>query len=197
MRYFPIFLDLRERTCLVVGDTEEARRKAATLRSAGAMVDHEIALRSSWSPAVTYALAVVATSSEETDAAAARLLWPLDIPLNVVDRPELCSFIWPAIVDRDPVTIAISTAGTSPTLAKLIRQRIERAIPAAVGELAALAGQLRRRIHTFVPAAPARRAFWHRVLHGPAGMLAFAGQADAALVLLRREAEAPTAIPPR
>ncbi len=186
MRYFPVFLDLQGRRCLVVGDTAEARHKAEVLRGAGATVDHLAALKSA-EPG--YTLAVVATGDERTDIDAARLLASLRIPLNVVDRPALCSFIWPAIVDRDPVTIAISTAGTSPTLAILLRRRIERLVPAAVGELAALAGWLRARVHAALPEPTSRRAFWRRVLEGPAGKLAFDGQTRPALALLRQQAD--------
>lgn len=184
MRYFPIFLDLQGRRCLVVGETREARRKAEMLRSAGAIVD----CRSALTPVEqAYTLAVVATGNEAADTRAARALSALRIPVNVVDRAALCSFIWPAIVDRDPVTIAISTAGTSPTLARLIRQQVEQAVPQAVGQLASLAGQLRHHVRRCLPTAEARRAFWQRVFAGPALALAFAGQAAAARAALRRE----------
>lgn len=185
MRYFPVFLDLRGRPCLVVGETKEAGQKAESLRDAGAAV--ECRARLSTIVEKAYVLAVVATGDERTDTAAAQLLLALQIPVNVVDRPTLCSFIWPAIVDRDPVTIAISTAGTSPTLAKMIRERIGQAVPHAVGRLAALAGEMRGRVHRSLPTAEARRAFWQRVLAGPAGILAFTGQTAAALAALRRE----------
>jgi len=185
MRYFPVFLDLRGRACLVLGDTAEARHKAEILRDAGAVVDCRVELAAVERP---YVLAVISTGDAASDAAAAHSLSALQIPVNVVDRPEHCSFIWPSIVDRDPVTIAISTAGTSPTLARLIRQRIERAVPQAVGQLAALAGDIRRRVHHSLPSAEARRAFWQRVLTGSAGTLAFAGRTAAALSALRREA---------
>ncbi len=185
MRYFPIFLDLYGRPCLVVGATEEAQRKAETLRSAGAVVSLLPAL-----PAAPiqpgYVLAVVATGTLEEDRDTARRLAGLGIPLNVVDRPELCSFIWPAIVDRDPVTIAISTAGTSPTLARLIRLKVERAVPLAIGELAALAGRLRDHVRRALPTPTARRAFWRRAFEGRTGRLAFAGKAAAARASLRR-----------
>ncbi len=186
MRYFPVFLDLQGRRCLVVGDTPEARHKAEVLRGAGATVDH-LAVLESVEPG--YTLAVVTTGDERTDTEAARLLASLRIPLNVVDRPALCSFIWPAIVDRDPVMIAISTGGASPTLATLLRRRIERLVPEAVGELAALAGWLRARVHAALPEPASRRAFWRRVLEGPAGKLALAGQTRPALALLRQQAD--------
>lgn len=188
MRYFPIFLDLQERACLVIGATDEARRKAEALRDAGAAVTTTNEVDEI--PAGTYALAVVATGDLAQDEAAAERLKGSGALVNVVDRPSLCSFVWPAILDRGPVTIAISTAGTSPTLAKLIRQRIERAVPVAVGELARLAGRLRRPIAAVVPTVAGRRGFWQRVLEGRAGALAFADRSDEAQAALRTEARA-------
>ncbi len=188
MRYFPIFLDLQERACLVIGATDEAWRKAEALREAGAAVTTTDKVDEI--PAGTYVLAVVATGDLAQDEAAAEHLKGSGALVNVVDRPSLCSFVWPAILDRGPVTIAISTAGTSPTLAKLIRQRIERAVPVAVGELARLAGRLRRPIAAAVPTVAGRRRFWRRVLDGRAGALAFADHSGEARAVLHAEAQA-------
>lgn len=186
MRYFPVFLDLQNRPCLVVGETEEARRKAGALRDAGAVVTHVD--DTATIPAGPYALALISTGNLEQDEAATRRLAGSGALINVVDRPSLCSFVWPAIVERGPVTIAVSTAGTSPTLAALIRQRIERAIPAAVGELAQLAGRLRRSVAEVIPTVAGRRLFWRRALEGKAGALAFAGRDLEAQAALRQEA---------
>jgi uroporphyrin-III C-methyltransferase / precorrin-2 dehydrogenase / sirohydrochlorin ferrochelatase len=188
MRHFPVFLDLQDRACLVIGATEEARCKAQVLREAGATVA-TIDDISAWSGAA-YALAVVATGDLDRDTEAARCLRPSIALINVVDRPSLCSFIWPALVERGPVTVAISTGGTSPTLAALIRQRIERVIPVAVGDLARLAGRLRRVVAAAVPTAADRRRFWRRALEGRAGALAFAGRSAASLAALKGETRA-------
>jgi uroporphyrin-III C-methyltransferase / precorrin-2 dehydrogenase / sirohydrochlorin ferrochelatase len=188
MRHFPVFLELQDRACLVVGTTEEAHRKAQTLREAGAAVtavDGGSAI-----PASAYALAVVATGDLEQDTAIAKQLKPLVALINVVDRPSLCSFIWPAIVERGPVTVAVSTGGTSPTLAALVRQRIERAVPAAVGDLARLAGRLRRVVAATLPGVAERRRFWRRALEGRSAALAFAGDSVRAKAALRDEARA-------
>lgn len=187
MRYFPVFLDLTGRQCLVVGATEEAQRKAEALRGAGATVRSVAALGVGTAERLgPFALAVVATGDAAEDAAASRLLRGLEMPLNVVDRPELCSFIWPAIVDRDPVTIAISTAGTAPMLAKIIRRRIERAVPAAFGTLAALAGNMRRLVHDRLSDAAQRRKFWRQAFAGRVAQLVFAGDAPGAAAALYR-----------
>lgn len=187
MRYFPIFLDLSGKQCLVVGTTEEAHRKVGVLRGAGAIVHLVAALGAGTVERLgPLALAVVATGDAGEDLAAARLLRGLGMPLNVVDRPELCTFIWPAIVDRDPVTIAISTAGTAPMLARVIRGRIERAVPAAFGTLAALAGSLRSIVRRRLPDAAQRRKFWQHAFTGRAAKLVFAGEASKAAAALYR-----------
>ncbi len=88
------------------------------------------------------------------------------IPVNIVDRPELCSFIMPAIVDRDPVTIAISSGGAAPVLARLLRQQIERLIPPAFGRLATLVGDYTAAIRRRLPDVSRRRHLLERLLHG-------------------------------
>lgn len=183
MRHFPAFLDLQGRSCLVVGATEEALRKAQVLREAGA--DVAIVNNAAMAPRRAYALAVVATGDLECDADAVARLKPSVALINVVDRPSLCSFIWPALVDRGPVTVAISTGGSSPTLAALIRQRIETAISVAVGDLARLAGRLRRIVARAVPTVAGRRRFWRQALEGQAGALAFAGDSKGAQAALK------------
>lgn len=183
MRHFPAFLDLQGRACLVIGSTEEAQRKAQVLRDSGADVTAMDDVTAA--PMRAYALAVVATGDLDRDAEAVARLKPSVTLINVVDRPSLCSFIWPALLDRGPVTVAISTGGTSPTLAALIRQRIEAAIPAAVGDLALLAGRLRRIVARAVPTVAGRRRFWRDALEGQAGALAFAGDSKGAKAALK------------
>lgn len=188
MRHFPVFLDLQGRACLVIGGAQEARRKAQVLREAGAVVTEVDEV--SHLPVTPYAVAVIATGELDRDREIEKLLRPVVPLINVVDRPSLCSFLWPAIVDRGPVTVAISTGGTSPTLASLIRERIERAIPMAVGDLARLAGRLRRLVAVHAPTAGERRSFWRRALGSRAAALAFAGESTSARAALREEARA-------
>ncbi len=103
--------------------------------------------------------------------------------MNVVDQPALCSFILPSIIERAPLVVAVSSGGTSPVLARLLRARLESLIPAGYGRLAALARAFRDRVKArFKP--PERRRFWERVLQGPIAELVFSG----------REAEARTAL---
>lgn len=182
MRHFPVFLDLAGKDVLVVGTAPSAATKAEQLTRSGAIVrrtDRFDGLGGA-------VLAVVGDADESLGAEVAAHARAARVPVNVVDRPELCDFVWPAIVDRDPITIAISTAGTSPVLARRLRARIETLIPAAYGGLARFAGALRARVARAVPDARARRLFWDRVLGGRAGDLVLAGDEAGALRELDR-----------
>jgi uroporphyrin-III C-methyltransferase/precorrin-2 dehydrogenase/sirohydrochlorin ferrochelatase len=97
------------------------------------------------------------------------------VPVNVADRPDLCDFILPAIVDRDEVVVAISTGGASPTLATVLRGRIEAALPERIGALARLAATFRAQVNALIGEPDRRRAFWRRLVEGPAARLALAG----------------------
>ena len=112
-------------------------------------------------------------AADEIIAARARAL---RIPVNVVDRPELSTFIVPAIVDRGDVVVAIGTGGLAPVLARRLRARIEALLPARIGDLAALMGRYRARLARAVPTYAARRRFWERVVDGPIGAALLAGR---------------------
>lgn len=131
-------------------------------------------------------LAIGASGHPATDAAVATAAGARNLPVNIVDRPELCSFIMPAIVDRAPLTIAISSGGTAPTLARLLRARIEGLVPAAYGKLAELAGSMRQEVRRCLPDGAARRRFWANVLAGRVTDLVFAGRIVAARGALRQ-----------
>ena len=173
MRYLPVFMDLRGRRALVVGRGEVARRKAEPLASAGA----EIVVRERFDPAdlVDCALAVGADADEIDIRALVAAARARGIPLNVVDRPALCSVIMPAIIDRDPLTIAVSSAGVAPVLARLVRARIEAAVPAAFGRLASFAEGFAEDIRRRLPDTPVRRRALERIFSGPAAEFVFAG----------------------
>ncbi|MCM0018756.1 MAG: siroheme synthase CysG [Tagaea sp.] len=171
MRHFPIFLDLVGKPVLVVGTAPSAATKAEQLARAGA----DVRRADRFDGLGEAVLVVVGDADEALGAEVAQAARAEKIPVNVVDRPELCDFVWPAIVDRDPITIAISTAGTSPVLARQLRARIETLVPAAYGQLAAFAGGLRARVARAIPDARARRMFWDRVLGGRVGERVLAG----------------------
>jgi uroporphyrin-III C-methyltransferase/precorrin-2 dehydrogenase/sirohydrochlorin ferrochelatase len=148
MHSLPLFMRLNDRPVIVAGDGKAAESKRRLLERAGARIvkEHEDAL-----------LAVVAI---EDDEAARQLVGDLKrrgIPVNAVDRPELCDFTLPAIIDRDPVLIAIGTGGASAGLAKELRQRLERILPASLGALAKALSAARGQIRTKWPDGSVRR----------------------------------------
>ncbi len=126
-------------------------------------------------------LAIDASGDEATNRLSVSLARAAGVPINVVDRPALCDFILPAILDRSPVVVAISTGGLAPALARLIRQRLETAIPAGFGRIAALAASVRRRVYDRLQSPRQRAGFWEDLLDGPATHLAMAGHLDGAV----------------
>lgn len=194
MQTFPLFLSLQGRRALIVGGGDAAARKAELLLKAGAQVSlvagtvgGEIAQlisegHISWAGRTFHeseldgvSLVIVASEDESEQARVSTAAQKRCVPVNVVDRPALSSFIMPAIVDRAPVTIAISTAGTAPALARRIRAEIERTLPAALGRLARFADVFREQVRRTLVVPRARRRFWDRVFEGPVGELALAG----------------------
>jgi uroporphyrin-III C-methyltransferase/precorrin-2 dehydrogenase/sirohydrochlorin ferrochelatase len=191
MRHFPAFLDLSGRTALLVGEGEVIERKAEPLRQAGALLRHA----PRFAPALLdgVAIAIGADAPELDLRALSAEARRRGIPVNIVDRAELCSFIMPAIVDRDPVTVAISTGGAAPTLARMVRQKIEAVLPPRLGAVAALAGRLQARIRRVLPDVAARRRFLDAALTGRPAELALAGrdvEAEAAFAQALDSAEA-------
>lgn len=211
MRLFPLFADLAGRDVLVVGGGAVAARKTAALLEAGARVtvgalDFEPALRAlaaqgrvvlregRFAPAwLDTAWLVVAATDDRAvnaavrDAATARRLW-----VNVVDDPELSAFQVPAVVDRAPLVIAISSGGAAPVLARRVRERLETMFHPSLGALAALAGRRREAIREAFPDMPARRAFYDTLWDGEVAALLRDGRdadAEAALsaALSRRQ----------
>jgi uroporphyrin-III C-methyltransferase/precorrin-2 dehydrogenase/sirohydrochlorin ferrochelatase len=203
MDFFPIFLDIRNRTCLVVGGGIVAARKTESLLRAGARVIIVAPLLCSELRArlserslmgrITYraetfspqhiegaVLVVAATGNAEVNREVSQAAGQRHLPVNVVDDPALCSFIMPAIVDRSPVLIAVSTGGTSPVLARLLRARLETMMPAAYGRLAVYAAAFRTRIKQRFSQPDKRRRFWENVLQGPFAELVLAGKDQAA-----------------
>ncbi|TVR83614.1 MAG: uroporphyrinogen-III C-methyltransferase [Rhodospirillales bacterium] len=194
MQHFPMFLDLNERTALVVGGGEIAARKVRLLRGAGARVrivaphvdDALTALvaeggitliRRRFDEAdVAGAVVVVsATGREDVDVTVAAAANRAGIPVNVVDNKALSTFIVPAIVDRDPITVAISSAGTAPVLARNIRARIEAMLPPRLGRLARFADSFRAAVKAAIGSGVARRRFWERFFAGPIAASVLAG----------------------
>jgi len=195
MKYFPAFLNLDSRRCLVIGGGEMALKKAHLLKSAGADLtimapDYEIdfvdalglaadqVLKLSVDPdeAVSqgFVLVVSASGVAALDEAVAEAARRANIPVNVVDRTDLCTFIMPSIVDRGDVVIGISTSGASPVLARRIRAKIEAALPARLESLAAFTRSFRESVKAKLKWEQ-RRDFWERVIDGPIGQAVLNG----------------------
>ena len=186
MKLYPIFASLSQRAVLVVGGGAVAERKVAALLEAQAQVtvnapsltprlqrwarQGRIAhrtdpFRESWLERVW--LVVAATPDRETNALVASLGELRRIFVNVVDDAVLSSFHVPAVIDRAPLTIAISSGGEAPMLARLLRERLEALLDESLGALARLMARLRPRIRARFPALAARRAFYESLLAGP------------------------------
>jgi uroporphyrin-III C-methyltransferase/precorrin-2 dehydrogenase/sirohydrochlorin ferrochelatase len=172
VKHLPLFFDLAGRRVVVVGSSPAARRRAELARSAGAAV-YECATVSSDDLRGSAAV-FVATGNFDRDLDGQRAANAAGIPVNVADRPQLSDFILPAIVDRDDVVVAISTGGASPTLATLLRGRIEAMLPARFGAVAKLARTFRGQANALIE-PERRRAFWRRLIEGPAAWLALRG----------------------
>lgn len=203
MDYLPLFHNLKGHTVLVVGGGEIALRKARLLSEAGAVlrvvapeIEEQLAqlveqgagecrtrgyLREDL---VGCVLTIAATDDEALNADVSRDAKALGMPVNVVDSPELCSVIFPAIVDRSPLMVAVSSGGDAPVLARLIRARIETWIPSVYGDLAGLAKKFRSQVKAKLPNVQQRRVFWEEVFQGTIAERALAGQQQEAERLL-------------
>lgn len=136
-----------------------------------------------------YRLITAATNDENVNERVSVLAQSQNIPVNVVDQPNLCSFITPSIVDRSPVLIAISTGGGAPVLARMLRSKLEAFIPASYGRLAATMNNYRDKLKQAVPEERDRRRFWERVMQGPIAEQFFSGRDADAQALLDQSIE--------
>ena len=196
MKYLPAFLDLKGRRALVVGGGGRALPKIRLLRRAGATVvviapvaGEDVAAlakageiewcarRFSADDVRAAAIVYAATGSAEIDQAVVAAACNDRVPVNVVDRPDLSTFIMPAIVDRDPLIVGISSGAAAPVLARLVRARIEALLPSRLGVLARFAEGFRDAVKAVVP-APQRRGFWERFFDGPIAAHVLVGEED-------------------
>jgi len=193
MDYLPIFIQLRGEPVVVVGGGEVALRKVELLLRAGARITviapelHDDLRALAEQNAIHFlslpfqphhldgvSLAVAATNSREVNAAVSTAARARRVPVNVVDDAELSSFIFPAIVDRSPVMVAVGSSGRSPVLARRVRQQIETMLPARLGALARFVGDRRKDVQKSL-APEQRRPFWERVIDGFVGSRVLAG----------------------
>ena len=208
MDYLPVFLRLAGVAAVVVGGGRVAARKVDWLLKTGARVTvlapqlaPGLALRAArgelahiaeaFAPArLAGAAAVIAASDDpEVNAAVSCAARARRIPVNVVDSPELSSFIFPAIIDRSPIVVAVSSAGASPVLARRVRGQIEALLPARLGALARFLGARRAAVSRAL-APRARRAFWERLVNGRAAGEVLLGDEAAAASTFARELHA-------
>jgi uroporphyrin-III C-methyltransferase/precorrin-2 dehydrogenase/sirohydrochlorin ferrochelatase len=206
MDLLPIFLDIKNKTCLVVGGGDIAVRKATSLLRAGAALrvvspdlaaplrqradagDFEYLPRAFEDGDLEgMRLVIAATDDRDVNRRVAELADERDIPVNVVDQPQECSFILPSVIDRSPVVVAVSTTKASPVLARLLRTRLEAMIPAGYGRLAELCARYRDAVKARFSDQADRRRFWDRVLQGGVAERVFSGHMDEVDAVMRRE----------
>lgn len=204
MDYLPIFTKLENRPCLVIGGGDVALRKVHLLLKAGADVTvcapqldasllqkaevNEIKiiqhcftaelLKDKW-------LVIAATNQRSVNQQIADAANELQLLVNVVDDPELSSFIMPSIVDRSPIVVAISSGGKAPVLARLLRERLEALLPMHLGRLAELSGEFRHRVKAVIKNVSLRRRYWEKLFaSGQLGSLLEKGQTAKAVALM-------------
>lgn len=205
MQALPIFFNIKDRLCIVIGGGDVATRKVTMLLKANAAVTvispelcvelcqlvetGEIQYHDAWFEANQLhgaCLVIAATDDETVNNAVSVAAKAQNIPVNVVDAPDLCTFTMGSIIDRSPVVIAVSSEGKAPVLARYIRTKIETMLPASYGRIASIAGEFREQVKAKFSTTSARRRFWEEVLQGPIVERVLSGQEDAARKLLSK-----------
>ena len=212
MRFLPVFLDLQAGPVLLVGAGELARVKLRLLAAANARVrwyatdgHHDVSgLESADVARIELAegdpltadlggvIAILCAGAGELGPAMSARAKAVGLPVNVMDDLAHSTFIFPAIVDRGDVVVAVGTGGASPVVARRVRESVEAMLPARIGDLAGFIGRWRKPIHDRIAEMPLRRRFWERVIDGPIGALVLAGrlvEAEAALQDIRDPAD--------
>jgi uroporphyrin-III C-methyltransferase/precorrin-2 dehydrogenase/sirohydrochlorin ferrochelatase len=218
MRHFPIFLNVDEKPVILIGNDETAINKLRLLLKTSATIfvyaptptpalqtllktpaprGATIIHQAHYPQQADFAgarMAIVAIEDPKEATYFADMAKAAAVPVNVVDQPESCDFITPAIVDRDPIMVAITSEGESPVLAQKVRASLEQFLPGKLGALARFAGAFRSNVAATLPAGKARRVFWRRLLNGSVAEAVLQGnEADArqdALKLLNGAAAA-------
>src|SRR3954452_15933996 len=206
MRFLPIFLDLRSGPVVLVGGGELARAKLRLLMSAGANVRWyatdgagdgggidaagaariEHAQGDPLTDDLAGVVAILCAGAGELGPAMSARAKAVGLPVNVMDDLAHSTFIFPAIVDRGDVVVAVGTGGASPVVARRVRERIEAMLPARIGDLASFIGRFRKTIHGRIAEFPLRRRFWERIVDGPIGALVLSGRNDEAEAALKK-----------
>ena len=203
MKYFPIFLDASYINALVIGGGEVAARKielllkttnTITVMAADINSGVERLIKTNnliWldhnyqaNILTQYNLVIAATDHANVNSEAAREAHQANILVNVVDQPDLCRYITPAIIDRDPMIIAMSSSGNAPILLRMLREQIEKMLPAGYGKLAEFSFKFRDHVKARIKGLRNRRTFWEETLRGPIGNKVLFGDIEPAEQLL-------------
>jgi len=195
MKYFPVFLDAEKISAMVIGGGEVASRKIELLLKSTtnitvmssqvcASVERLINLHQLTWLAHNYqtghlaniTLVIAATDDTAVNERIYHEATPLNILTNVVDQPQLCTYITPAIIDRSPMIIALSSSGSSPILIRMLREQIEKTLPQAYGKLADFSYKFRDHVKARVKGLRNRRSFWENTLRGPIGQAVLDGK---------------------
>ena len=205
MRFLPVFLDLQAGPVLLVGADDLARAKLRLLAAAGACIryfatdgHHDLSGLSAADAArielaggdpltadLNGVIAILCAGAGDIGVAMSARAKAVGLPVNVMDDLAHSTFIFPAIVDRGDVVVAVGTGGASPVVARRVRERIEAVLPARIGDLATFIGRWRKSMHDRIPEMALRRRFWERVVDGPIGALVLAGRKDEAEAALK------------
>ena len=200
MDFLPIFLNIKDKPCLVVGGGGVARRKASLLAKAGAkvkVVAPELSAAFAGMSGIEHiaeyfrpdhlngaTLVIAATGNSAVNRDISQLARVRNIPVNVVDNPESSTFIMPSVLDRAPLMVAFSTGGASPVLARMLRSKLEAQIPQSYGRLAAFSARLRDTVKTRIADPDMRRIFWETALEGLVAEKVLAGDEAGAEIML-------------
>lgn len=203
MQALPIFMNITNRLCVVIGGGEVAARKVTMLLKANAAITlcspelcHELQdlvnagkinyINADFeaSQLAGACMVIAATDDEGVNTEVSIAAKVLNIPVNVVDAPNLCTFTMASIVERSPIVIAISSEGNAPVLARYIRTKIETMLPTGYGRIAHIAGEFRDKVKAKFATTQERRIFWEGVLQGPIVERILSGQEAAARLAL-------------
>ena len=206
MDHLPIFINIRKKPCVVIGGGDIALRKINLLLKAQAKVDclsplfckgiknlskdgHITLINKSFDQTdiKDYSIIIAATDDSSVNSSISAIAQVKKIPVNVVDSPELSSFIMPSIVDRSPLIIAVSSSGKAPVLSRMIRAKLETVIPSAYGILADIAGEYRQKVKDRFSTIKDRRAFWEAVFSGVIAEKVFSGRISEAKEDIQRQ----------
>jgi uroporphyrin-III C-methyltransferase/precorrin-2 dehydrogenase/sirohydrochlorin ferrochelatase len=206
MEHLPIFIKIKQKPTLVVGGGDIALRKINLLLKAQAKVDclsplfcediknlskdgHTTLINKSFDQTdiKDYSMIIAATDDKSVNSLISSIAQDKKIPVNVVDSPELSSFIMPSIVDRSPLIIAVSSSGKAPVLSRIIRAKLETVIPSAYGTLVEIAGEYRQKVKERFLKIKDRRAFWEATFSGVIAEKVFSGRISEAKEDIQRQ----------